>query len=468
MTKMWSGRVSQPLDAQFEAWQRSFGFDRRLLGAECTASAAYAHALARAGLLSDAEAQQIVQALERLERACAQDPTILDASDAEDVHHFVEQELVAKLGDLGRKLHTGRSRNEQIATNLRLFTRQAIAEVRAQLGGVCAALVARARELGTAAMPSYTHLQRAEPVLAAHWLLAYVEMFLRDAERLADCGRRADVLPLGSGAVAGCTFALDREALARELGFAAVSRNSMDATSDRDFALEFVNALALVALHLSRLAEDFVLYSTVEFGFLKLPDAYATGSSAMPQKKNPDLMELLRGKSGRVLAAATSLAVTLKGLPLAYDRDLQETQEPLFAAADALAETLPRVADFLRSVEFDRERMQRAATTGYLNATAAANYLVRKGVPFRRAHEVVGRAVRLALEKNCELEALPLAELQQLSPEFDAGLATALQLAQVVGEHDVVGGTAPARVAQALAETEQRLAALQETKHAHA
>jgi argininosuccinate lyase len=466
--KMWSGRVSLPLDAEFEQWQRSLGFDRRLLAQECAASAAYARALAKASILTKAEAEQIVRALEKIVRQCAEDTSIFDSSDAEDVHHFVEQQLVSQLGDVGLKLHTGRSRNEQIATDLRLYTRDAIARLREELHELGSALVARARELDSTAMPSYTHLQRAEPILAAHWLLAYVEMFLRDAERLSDCRSRADVLPLGSGAVAGCTIPLDRGAIARDLGFDRISVNSLDATSDRDFEIEFLNALSLIALHLSRMAEDFVLYSTVEFGFVRLPDQYATGSSAMPQKKNPDAMELLRGKSGAVIAAAQSVMFAIKGLPLAYDRDLQETQQPLFAASDAVLGSLQIAAGFIKTVDFDRERMQAAASTGYLNATAAANYLVRKGVPFRRAHEIVGKAVRCAIERKCELESLPLEDLRSFSVEFGPDFPQSLALSRVIAEHDVAGGTAPGRVQQALKDAEQRIAALREEKHAHA
>jgi argininosuccinate lyase len=472
LSKMWSGRVSQPLDTQFEQWQRSFAYDRRLLPFECAASRAHARALAAAGVLSAAELKQIVGGLDELEARCARDASVFDGSDAEDVHHFVEQQLVALIGDAGLKLHTGRSRNEQIATDLRLFVRDAIQKTRLALAELQSALCARARELGTAAMPAYTHLQRAEPILAAHWLLAYVEMFARDSERLADASRRADSLPLGSGAVAGCTIAVDREAMARDLGFAGITANSLDATSDRDFAIEYLNALALAALHLSRMAEDFVLYSTVEFGFVRLADAFSTGSSAMPQKKNPDPMELLRGKTGRVQAAAQTVAFIVKGLPLAYNRDLQEMQEPLFAATDSILGSLDIAHGFIRTVGFDTSRMHQAASTGYLNATAAANYLVHRGVPFRRAHEIVGKAVRLALDKHVELEHLPLADLRALSPEFSDDFAAALALARVIAEHDVPGGTAPARVAQALAAAESRLAeqlaALKEEAGAHA
>ncbi len=468
MSKMWSGRVSQPLDEQFDAWQRSIGFDMSLISPECAASRAYAYALAKAGVLTQAEAKEIEKALEDIVRQVFHSGGNIDVRDAEDVHHYVERELTRRLGDLGKRLHTGRSRNEQIATDLRLFVMLSSSDMRRLLAAVCSALVARAQELGETAMPAYTHLQRAEPVLAAHWLLAYVEMLLRDAERVADCEKRASVLPLGSGAVAGCTIPIDREAIAKDLGFHDVSKNSMDVTSDRDFAIEYGNTLAMIALHLSRFAEDIVLYSTTEFGFVKLPDSFATGSSAMPQKKNPDLAELVRGKTAHVLAAAQQLAITMKGLPLAYNRDLQETQEPLFAANSCVMQELAIVGKFIGAVEFDRERMQRAASTGYLNATAAANYLVRKGVPFRHAHEIVGKAVRLGLQHGCELQDLPLDELKKIAPQFGNDFAGALELKRVLAEHDNVGGTAPARVAQAIADAERKIQVLAASEEAYA
>ena len=292
------------------------------------------------------------------------------------MHHFVEKQLVARIGEVGYKLHSGRSRNEQIATDLRLYVRAAIDELRKELADVCGAFADRADQAGNAAMPAYTHLQHAEPVLVAHWLLAYVEMFLRDADRLADCRKRLNVCPLGSGAIAGATLPLDRSFMAGELEFASPTANSIDATSDRDFVLEFVNALSLLALHLSRWAEEMIIFSTQEFGFVQLPEAYSTGSSAMPQKKNPDLLELLRGKAGRVIGNATALLITMKGLPLAYNKDLQETQEPLFDAADTALGLLPLVAGFMKAVEFDHARMNDAAQSGFMNAWAGATYLV--------------------------------------------------------------------------------------------
>jgi argininosuccinate lyase len=306
-------------------------------------------------------------------------------------------------------------------------------------------------------MPSYTHMQRAEPVLAAHWLLAYVAMIERDIARLADARRRMNLCPLGSGAVAGATLALDRAIAARELGFDGPTQNSMDATSDRDFLLEFTQALATLGVHISRFAEEITLYATAEFGFLDLPEAFSTGSSAMPQKKNPDFTELVRGKSARLVGAATTLAVLMKGLPLAYNKDLQEGQEPVFDAADTVRGILGILPGFTRSLKFNFARMKTSATTGYLNAMAAATYLSNKGVAFRRAHEIVGNAVRLGLESGRELDAIPLAELQELSPAFGEDFHAAIGLEATLDCHDVVGGTARARVHAALTEARQRL-----------
>jgi len=328
--KMWSGRFRQSLDPDFERWQRSFDFDRGLLRYELAASSAHAKALKNAGVLSADELISILHGLEQIGEKAASSASYLDDPDAEDVHHFVERQLVAIIGEVGYKLHSGRSRNEQIATDLRLYVRAVIDQLRQELGELCGIFADRAEQAGDAAVPAYTHLQRAEPVLVGHWLLAYVEMLLRDADRLADCRKRLNVCPLGSGAVAGATLPLDRSLMAENLGFDGPTTNSIDATSDRDFVMEFVNSLSLLALHLSRWAEEMILFSTQEYGFIGLPEAYSTGSSAMPQKKNPDLLELVRGKSGRVLGNATALMVSVKGLPLAYNKDLQETQESLF------------------------------------------------------------------------------------------------------------------------------------------
>jgi argininosuccinate lyase len=450
--KMWSGRFREPLDAEFEAWQRSIVFDWRLLREEIAASKAHASALCAAGILSKAETTELRAALDAIAKAHSTDAgkaEVRDHASAEDIHHFVELKLVERVGSLGLKLHTGRSRNEQIATDLRLYVRNEIDGVLEELAAWAGALVKQAREAGDAVMPSYTHLQRAEPVLVAHWLLAYVEMALRDAARLQDCAARLNYCPLGSGAVAGATLALDRTIASNELGFTAPTANSMDATSDRDFILEYLQGLTLVGLHLSRFAEEITLFATAEYGFVVLPEGFSTGSSAMPQKKNPDLTELIRAKVGRIHGAAQAVTLQLKGLPLAYNKDMQETQEPAFAVS-FVAQMLKLVARFTAALTFNRERMHEAAETGYLNAMAAATYLVHKGVPFRTAHEKIGHAVRFALEKGVELGELSLDELRTFGPEFGEDFFAAVTLNSTLDCHDVTGGTARGRVHTAL------------------
>jgi argininosuccinate lyase len=458
--KMWSGRFRQPLDPEFEKWQRSFPYDQRLLPFELAASRAHANALEHAGVLSSEEFSEIVRGLADIGRRCESSPEFLNDPEAEDVHHFVEKQLAALIGPTGYKLHTGRSRNEQIATDFRLFVRQSIDTLHNLIADWIEALLSRSEAAGNAAMPAYTHLQPAEPVLVAHWLLAYVEMFLRDAARLADCRKRANLCPLGSGAVAGATLTLNRQAMAAELGFDSPTANSVDATSDRDFAIEFVDALSLLALHFSRWAEEMILFATPAYGFVELPEAYSTGSSAMPQKKNPDLLELVRGKAARVMGCATTLQTLVKGLPLAYNKDLQETQEPLFDASDTVIGMLPLVTAFMNTVEFNDAKMNQAASSGFMNAWAAAAYLVERGVPSRLAHEAVGKAVQLAVERGCELQKLPLADLQAIHSSFDAGFNSSLGLTEVLALHDVPGGTAPRHVKRALQNARERAGAL--------
>ncbi len=467
---MWSGRFREPLDTEFEAWQRSIVFDWRLLDQEIAASKAHASALIAAGILTKSEGAELRAALDAIGVEFASEAgkaQVRDHSSAEDIHHFVELKLADRIGPLGLKLHTGRSRNEQIATDLRLYIRAQIELVIDGLAAWASALIEQARKAGDSVMPSYTHLQRAEPVLVAHWLLAYVEMALRDASRLADCATRLNLCPLGSGAVAGATLALDRSIAARELEFAAPTANSMDATSDRDFILEYLQALTFVGLHISRFAEEITLFATAEFGFVNLPEAFSTGSSAMPQKKNPDLTELLRAKVGRLNGAAQTVTLQLKGLPLAYNKDMQETQEPAFAA-DFVPQMLRLVARFTAALQFNFGRMRQAAQSGYLNAMAAATYLVHKGVPFRLAHEKIGHAVRFALEKGVELNELTLTDLRQFGEEFDEDFFNAIALDATLDCHDVGGGTARARVSQALVAASERIAALQESNAAEA
>jgi argininosuccinate lyase len=460
--KMWSGRFREPLDSEFEAWQRSIVFDWRLLPQEIAASKAHASALCAAQILTESETAELRGALDAIAAEFASEAgqaQVRDHPTAEDIHHFVELKLTERVGSLGLKLHTGRSRNEQIATDLRLYVRAQIDRTIQALAAWAAALVEQARDAGDAVMPSYTHLQRAEPVLVAHWLLAYVEMILRDADRLRDCAARLNYCPLGSGAVAGATLTLDRAIAARELGFTAPTANSIDATSDRDFILEYLQALTIVGLHLSRFAEEITLFATAEFGFVTLPEAFSTGSSAMPQKKNPDLAELVRAKVGRIHGAAQAVTLLLKGLPLAYNKDMQETQEPAFAV-EFVPQMLRLVARFTAALQFNRQRMSDAAQSGCLNAMAAATYLVGKGVPFRTAHEKIGNAVRFAIEKGVELGDLTLDELRAFGPEFGEDFFAAVTLEATLDCHDVIGGTARERVRSALAAASERIAAL--------
>jgi argininosuccinate lyase len=479
---MWSGRFREPLDRTFEQWQRSFPFDWRLLPQEVAASAAHARTIAAAGILTDDELAKTLKGLEAVgmrtdnwaHRISATSgeveyevstqqigaAIVASAPQAEDIHHYVELELTREIGALALKLHTGRSRNEQIATDMRLFVRDAIDATTTGLIAWAQALIWLAESIGEATMPSYTHLQRAEPVLVAHWLLAYVSMLERDLSRLTDARQRMNFCPLGSGAVAGATLALDRSIAAHALGFTAPTPNSMDATSDRDFMLDFAQAASTLGLHISRFAEELTLYATAEFGFVDLPEAFSTGSSAMPQKKNPDLTELARGKSARLLGSSIALSTLIKGLPLAYNKDLQEGQEQIFDIADTLAGLLSVLPNFTRSLKFRFVAMQTAAETGYLNAMAAATYLSNKGLAFRKAHEVIGNAVRLGLDLNLELNAIPLAELRKLSDYFAEDFFEAITLKATLDCHDVPGGTATHRVAAALNDAKTRIAAI--------
>ena len=469
--KMWSGRFREPLNAEFEEWQRSIVFDWRLLDQEIAASKAHASALVAAQILTQQEGAELRGALDAIASAHASDAgkaEVRNHPTAEDIHHFVELKLVERIGSLGLKLHTGRSRNEQIATDLRLYVRGQIQLVVEALAAWADALVEKAQEAGEAVMPSYTHLQRAEPVLVAHWMLAYVEMILRDAERMRDCAKHLNYCPLGSGAVAGATLKLDRTIAARELGFAAPTTNSIDATSDRDFILEYLHALTFVGLHVSRFAEEITLFATAEYGFVSLPEAFSTGSSAMPQKKNPDMTELLRAKVGRIHGAAQAVTLLLKGLPLAYNKDMQETQEPAFSV-EFVPAMLQLTANFTKALQFNLERMSTVAEQGYLNAMAAATYLVYKGVPFRTAHEKIGHSVRFALEKGVELGELTLDELRQFGSEFDRDFFSAIAIGATLDCHDVIGGTARAQVKKALETASERIQSLtREAVHAGA
>lgn len=454
--KLWGGRFRGEADKGFAEFNRSFLFDRRLLEVDVRASGAYCEALRAAGVLTDDEARRITAALHEVQNQAETKAKYIN-DDSEDVHSFVEASLVELIGPPGLKLHTGRSRNDQVATDLRLWLRDAIDELTSLVAAMQQALLEFAEKYNQTIIPGYTHLQRAQPILLAHWCLAYFEMLARDRDRLSEVRKRVNVMPLGSAALAGTSFPIDRDALARELGFSEVSRNSLDAVSDRDFCVEFANACALIMVHLSRLAEDVIIYTTTEFGFFELGDAVATGSSLMPQKKNPDSLELIRGKSGRVFGHLAGLLATLKGLPLAYNKDMQEDKEAVFDAFDTTAGCLAVSATVLRNIKVNEERAQAAAAKGHMNATELADYLVRKGMPFREAHEVVGRIVVHAIERGVELQGLPLEELRGMSALIDADVFGALELERTLNTKLQSGGTAPERVRQALATAQESL-----------
>src|SRR6266481_2818404 len=454
---LWGGRFQGTADAGFARFNRSFDFDRRLFAADVRGSLAHTKGLVAAGVLTDQEAAAITNGLQTILECGQVDPNYFAEVTAEDVHSFVEGQLVELIGETGLKLHTGRSRNDQVATDLRIWLREAVDVLAKRLHSAQQALLDFAEANHEVVLPGYTHLQRAQPVLLAHWCLAYFEMLARDRERLVDVRRRVNVLPLGSAALAGTSFSIDREQVAKELGFERVSRNSLDGVSDRDFCVEFIGACSLVMVHLSRLAEDIIVYSTTEFGFFELSDAVATGSSLMPQKKNPDSMELVRGKAGRVFGHLQGLLTTLKGLPLAYNKDMQEDKEAVFDSFDTVSACLQVTATVLSNIRVNEDRAHEAAATGYMNATELADYLVRKGLPFREAHEIVGRAVVHGIELGVELEGLSLADLQSFSPLISEDVFQALSLEQTLKAKSQAGGTAPEQVGKAFAFARDKL-----------
>ena len=459
--KPWSGRFAKKTHPLVDIYTGSLDVDATLYSQDIRASIAHARMLARQRIIPRADANAIVRGLREIEREIERGEFAFDAS-LEDIHTNIEARLAEKIGDAAGRLHTARSRNDQVATDLRLFAKQAIEHLMAAIREFQAALLDVAERNSAAVMPGYTHLQRAQPVLLAHHLLAYFEMLERDFDRFSACRVRTDVLPLGSGALAGVPYPIDRASVAQELGFAAISRNSIDAVSDRDFVAEFLACAAICATHLSRLAEEIVLWSTAEFGFIEIDDAFATGSSIMPQKKNPDVAELARGRTGRIYGNLMGILTVLKALPLSYNRDLQEDKAPLFETYESLLLTLLVMAAMLPAVRFNEERMRAAATSGYTLATDLADYLVRKGVPFREAHQIVGKLVRYASERGKELSELTLKEYQRHSPLFGEDVL-GLDVEASLWARDVPGGTAPRRVAEALEEARRRLAS-RETK----
>ncbi|MGH9864910.1 MAG: argininosuccinate lyase [Candidatus Acidiferrales bacterium] len=459
--KMWGGRFEHAPDKAFYEFECSFDFDRRLLPFELQLDRAWARGLEKIHILSAGEAKQIIAALNQIEKRALAEPAWLDASDAEDVHHFVESTLTEMLGPLGQKLHTGRSRNEMIVTEFRMFIKSAASDMRKALTALIKVFVEQAEHNFGVAMPGMTHMQLAQPMLLSHFLLAHAEAFFHDLDRIAFAANTSDACPLGVGALAGCAFPIDRRGLADDLGFARITRNSLDSVSRRDFALDYLFALAVLSNHLSRLAEDMILFASPGFEFVILPDEYSTGSSLMPQKKNPDAWELIRGKSGRVTGALISLLVTMKGLPSSYQRDLQEDKEPLFDAHDQTLAMTEIAAGAVGATKFNSANLRKAAENPSLMATEAADYLVAKGIPFRQAHEIIGKMVRDADGKEQGYAQWPVAQLKQYSPLFEANFAEALTLEASLARRRMPGGTAPDAVREALAEAKTRLGAEQ-------
>ena len=455
MAKLWGGRFEKEPDKLLWAYNASIDFDRRMAEADVAGSIAYARALVPTGVLTPAEAAALVEGLEAV-LAEFRAGTFAFAPTDEDIHTAVERRLHELKGDVAGKLHTGRSRNDQVATDTRLYLLGKIGEVRALVKALQSAIVDRAAAHLDVLMPGYTHLQPAQPILFSHWMLSFFWMLQRDVERLDDLTHRVAVLPLGSAALAGNTFGIDRGALAEALGFEAASENSLDAVSDRDFIAEFLFWAALLQTHLSRLAEDLILYATAEFGFVELDDAYSTGSSIMPQKKNPDALELARGKTGRMVGNLVGLLTALKGIPSAYDKDLQEDKEPLFDTLDTLELELPVMTGVIATLKVNAGRMARALGDELL-ATDLADALVRRGVPFRESHRLVGLAVRRALAQGCGLRGLSVEDYAAISPAFGDDITSVLDFAASVARHDVTGGTAPAAVAEQLRRARERL-----------
>ena len=453
----WSGRFSQPVDEAVKRFTASVGFDRRLAQYDIQGSLAHARMLAACGILSRRDLAAIQRGLAQVSREVSSG-RFRWSLDAEDVHLNIEKRLTALIGDAGKRLHTARSRNDQVATDVRLWLRDEIDRVRGLLARLAAALLDQAERHAALVMPGFTHLQVAQPVTFGHHLLAYVEMLERDRSRLAEARRRVNQLPLGAAALAGTSFPIDRQRVARELGFEGIAQNSLDAVSDRDFAIEFCAAAALVMVHLSRLAEELVLWASARFGFVRLPDAYCTGSSIMPQKKNPDVPELVRGKSGRVFGDLMALLVLMKAQPLAYNKDNQEDKQPLFDAVDTVAACLDIFAGLVAGLEPVPEALRAAALEGHATATDLADYLVRRGVPFRDAHEVVSRVVREAERQGKDLAALPLATLRRFSPKIGPDVQRVLTPEGSAAARNHVGGTAPSQVRKAVRAARKRLA----------
>jgi len=456
--KFWGGRFKEETNTLVDQFNASIDFDRRLYEQDIKGSMAHCRMLGEKGILSEDETSAILESLAEVKRELDHNELPVD-EEYEDIHTLVEKTLIEKIGPLGEKLHTGRSRNDQVALDVRMYVRDCVQRTLQGIGDMQESLLSLAEKNRDVVMPGYTHMQRAQPVLLAHHLLAYFEMLRRDSARFLDTLRRTNVMPLGAAALAGSTFDLDRDMVARELGFDEVSRNSMDAVSDRDFVLDFLFSASVLMMHLSRLSEELILWSTQEFGFVSISDAFCTGSSIMPQKKNPDIPELIRGKTGRVYGDLMALLTTMKGLPLSYNKDMQEDKEVLFDAADTIKACLTIMASLLKSVSFNRERMASAIQSGFLEATDLADYLVRKGLPFRQAHEVVGKMVLFALQEKKELRDLNLEQMKTFSRQIEQDVYEWVDPTSCVKRRQLPGGTGPEQVKQRIEEARKELVA---------
>ena len=455
--KLWNGRFAEKTDHSVERFTSSIAFDKRLYAYDIQGSVAHCKMLAHTGILTDDEAAALIEGLGRIQREIERDEFAYDDS-LEDIHMHIEARLLQEVGKVAQKLHTARSRNDQVALDVRLYLRDATQAIIRQLIDLRKVFVAMAQDHIDCIMPGYTHTQRAQPVLLAHHLMAYYEMFTRDTDRFVDCLKRIDVMPLGCAALAGTTYAIDRAYTAELLGFAKLAENSIDAVSDRDFILEFLSCASVAMIHFSRLSEEMILWSTSEFGFVELPDAFATGSSIMPQKKNPDVPELVRGKTGRVVGNLISLLTLMKGLPMSYNRDMQEDKEPLFDTVDVISACIDIYIRMLPKLKFNKAVMRASAAVGFLNATDLADYLVAKGLPFREAHSVVGQAVGQALQLGKELHELDLAQLQAFDKRIGADIFDIIGLEQMIERRKALGGTASATVRTAIGKAEKELA----------
>ncbi|MBQ2614835.1 MAG: argininosuccinate lyase [Clostridia bacterium] len=441
MAKLWGGRFSKATDTQVDDFNSSIRFDARMYAQDIAGSCAHAKMLGKQGIIPQEDADLIVKTLKEI-LADIEENKVEFSIDAEDIHMNIETILISRIGDVGKRLHTGRSRNDQVALDIRMYLRHEIDSLLEEVKALRKTILAIAKEHLATIMPGYTHLQKAQPITLAHHVMAYYEMLRRDGERLTDCRKRLNIMPLGSGALAGTTYPLDREFVAAELGFDGVTQNSLDGVSDRDFVCELAFCLSLIMTHLSRFSEEIILWSSHEFSFIELDDAYSTGSSIMPQKKNPDVAELVRGKTGRVYGSLTGLLTMLKGLPLAYNKDMQEDKEQIFDAIDTVKMCLPVFTNMLATMQVRKDKMLHGAKGGFTNATDVADYLVKHGLPFRDAHGVVGRMVAYCIEKDTVIDALSMEEMQSFSPLIQEDIYDAISLTTCVNERKLIGGPA--------------------------